>query len=192
MRMISFLNYTGWLAFFAATALFADPASEQTDNAPLSNATSSTAPATALQKTIVFTPPAGWHSTDSKDLLGSVKVMVVGKGEHEFPPSINLGTETYKGTLKQYLKRIKEINASQGHEWKDLGTIRTPAGEASLSQADTKTKWGEVRMMHVILRKDNTVYILTAASLKEEFPKFYKDFFAAFRSLRFNETGNSP
>lgn len=136
---------------------------------------------------VLFTPPSGWKSADPKSLLPHVKAMVVGKGVHEYPPSINLGTESYPGTLKQYLKRIKEINTSQGAYWKDLGTIQTKAGKASLSQVDKKTEWGEVRMMHVILNKDGTMYILTAASLKDEFPKFYKDFFSSLSSLRFNQ-----
>jgi hypothetical protein len=136
---------------------------------------------------VIFTPPEGWRVADAQALPASVKIMVVGKGAHEFPPSMNLGTENYTGTLKQYLKRIKEINYSQGLEWKDLGMIRTEAGDASLSQVDTKTQWGDVRMMHVILLKNETVYILTAASLKEEFPKFYKDFFKSLRSLKINE-----
>ncbi len=133
-----------------------------------------------------FTPPQGWKFAETKDLPTSVKVMVVGKGTHEFPPSINVGTEAFTGTLKQYLKRVKEINTSKGNEWKDLGTITTQAGEASLSQADSKTQWGDIRMMHVILNQNNTIYIVTAAASKEDFPKFYKDFFNAFRSIRFN------
>lgn len=136
--------------------------------------------------TALFTPPEGWRIADPKALPPSVKVMVVGKGQHPFPPSMNLSTENFSGTLKQYLKRIKTINDAQGAEWKDLGSIRTEAGDASLSQVDSKTQWGDVRMMHVILLKDNTIYILTAASLKEEFPKFYKDFFSSLRSLRIN------
>lgn len=140
-------------------------------------------------ETVMFTPPEGWRLADKTLLSPSVKTMVVGKAKanSEFPPSINLGTETYSGTLKQYLKRIKEINNSQGAEWKDLGMIRTEAGDASLSQVDTKTQWGNVRMMHVILLKEGTAYILTAASLKEEFPNFYKDIFNSLRSLRFEK-----
>lgn len=136
---------------------------------------------------ISFTPPQGWRFADTIALPANVKTMVIGKGASEFPPSINLGTEQFSGTLKQYLKKIKEINASQGIEWKDLGMIRTEAGEASLSQIDTKTQWGEVRMMHVILSREGMVYILTAASLKDEFPNFYKDIFNSLRSLRFEK-----
>ena len=133
---------------------------------------------------IFFTPPLGWHLADAGVLPSHVKIMVVGKGPSAFPPSMNLSTEPYKGTLKQYLKVIKNMNDAQGYEWKDLGSIPTEAGKASLSQVDTKSQWGEVRLMHVILLKNNTIYILTASALKQDFPLFYKDFFAAMRSLR--------
>lgn len=136
---------------------------------------------------VIFNPPDNWHLADPQALPPSVKIMVVGQSSTDFPPSINLGTEKYNGTLKEYLKMIKSINDAQGAEWKDLGTIRTQAGTASLSQVDAKTEWGEVRMMHVILLKEGTAYILTAAALKEDFSKFYKDFFKSMRSLRFNK-----
>lgn len=141
------------------------------------------------KKTLVqFTPPPGWSSADPKALPPTVKSMVVGKGKGNFPPSINLGMEPYNGTIKQYLKIIKAINDSQGSQWKELGTIRTAAGDASLSQVDTLTEWGEVRMMHVILQKEGNIYILTAAAKKDEFPSYYKTFFDSLRSLRFTES----
>lgn len=134
---------------------------------------------------ITFNSPEGWRFADKSSLPPSVKAMVIGKGPSEYPPSINLGAENYSGTLKQYLNRIKEINASQGIKWKDLGTIHTQAGDASLSQIDTKTQWGDVRMMHVILIHEGLVYILTAAALKDEFSIFYKDIFNSLSSLHF-------
>jgi hypothetical protein len=136
--------------------------------------------------TVVFTPPPGWHFADKKELSPRVKVMVIGKGLKEFPPSINLTTEEYKGSLKDYLKIVKEINASKRGQWKKLGTINTAAGKASLSQLDTPSQWGDLRMLHAILLSNETIYILTAAALAEEFPKFHKDFFAALKSLRIN------
>jgi hypothetical protein len=119
--------------------------------------------------------------------------MVVGKGTNEFPPSIALATEEYPGTLKQYLKIIKELNASKGQEWRDLGTIQTGAGNASLSQTDSKSQWGEIRMMHVILKKNGILYIVTAAALKNEFSLYYKEIFSSLRSLKFsaNEIENN-
>ncbi len=136
---------------------------------------------------VLFTPPTGWVVADPKSLLPNVKIMVVGKGARDYPPSMNLTIERFSGTLKQYLRIVKVINENRGDEWKDLGLIRTEAGDASLSQVDTKSKWGTERLMHVILIKDQTVYILTAAALKEEFPKFYKEFFNSLRSLRINK-----
>lgn len=171
------------LAICAISALNTSYATSEATSNPLEQPQPSISASTG--ESVLFTPPSGWKIADQKSLLPSVKIMVVGKGAREYPPSINLGTEIYSGTIKQYLKRIKDINASQGATWKDLGKIRTEAGMASLSQVDKKTEWGEVRMMHVILNKDGTIYILTASSLKEEFPKFYKDFFSALSSLRF-------
>lgn len=136
---------------------------------------------------VMFTPPPNWQLADAKALPSSVKIMVVGKGESDFPPSINLATENYAGTLKQYLKQVKAINSSQGNEWKDLGTIRTDAGDASYSQAIVKTQWGDVKLMHVIFLKNGIIYILTGAALKDDFPKYYKDFFNSFRSLKINQ-----
>lgn len=136
---------------------------------------------------VYFTPPEGWRQAEAKSLSPNVKIMVVGKGKGEFPPSINLAVEPYKGTLKDYLKIVKSINAAKGGDWKDLGKIRTDAGEGSLSQLDTKMQWGDVRMLHTIVSKNNTIYIMTAAALREEFPAYYKQFFDAMRSLHVND-----
>jgi hypothetical protein len=121
---------------------------------------------------------------DPKILPERVKLMVVGQGPSAFPPSMNLSLEPYSGSLKQYLKSVKNTNMAQGYQWKDLGTIRTEAGNASLSQVDTKSEWGSVRLMHVILLKNGVIYILTASALQDEFSQFYKDFFNSMRSLR--------
>lgn len=137
---------------------------------------------------LLFNPPAGWGVADPKILPPRVKVMVIGKGFSQYPPSINLGMEMYSGTVKDYLKMVKSVNDSQGAEWKDLGKIRTLAGDASLSQVDMLSEWGTVRLMHVILKKGENIYVLTAAALKEEFPQFYREFFQSMRSLYFNKS----
>lgn len=136
---------------------------------------------------VMFTPPRDWRYADASQLGKAVKIMVVGQGSSHFPPSINLATETYQGTLKDYLKVMKAINDKDGAAWKDLGTIKTSAGNGSLSQVDLKNQWGEVREMHVVLKKKNTIYILTSAALRDDFAKYYKDFFDAMRSLKINK-----
>lgn len=135
---------------------------------------------------VMFDPPTGWKMADPKALSKYIKIMVVGDTSATFPPSINLAYDPFKGNLKDYLKMVKSYNETQGAEWKDLGTIRTKAGDASLSQVDAKTKWGVERQMQVIFLKDNTAWILTCAALKEDFSKYYKDFFEAMKSLRIN------
>lgn len=140
----------------------------------------------------LFTPPTGWFLVDpnkdlpdSKKSFSSVKVMVVGKPKGtSAPPSMNLSSQPYPHSLKQYLKNIKEKNEAEGYEWKDLGTIQTLAGNASLSQVDTKTQWGTARFMHVILLKNKTIYILTASAPAEDFSFYYKDFFNSMKSLK--------
>lgn len=134
--------------------------------------------------TAIFTPPEGWQYAEAKSLPRHVKVMVVGKGAHQMPPSINLGYEEYNGTLKDYLKIVKEINESQGDQWKDLGMIDTQAGPGNLSQVDIQSEWGKLRLMHLILLHDKVVYILTVSALKDEFSKFYPVFFQTIKSFR--------
>ena len=136
---------------------------------------------------VMFTPPQGWRYADADKLGRAVKIMVVGEGSSHFPPSINLATEPYQGTLRDYLKIMKKINDVEGSTWKDLGTIKTNAGQASLSQVDIKNQWGEVREMHVVLKKKNTIYIVTSAALKDDFSKYYKDFFESMKSLKINK-----
>ena len=130
-----------------------------------------------------FTPPSGWKKTEYAELGSHVAIMVVGKGNQEYPPSMNLVIEPFKGTVKDYLKIVKAYNEKKGDRWQSLGEIKTAAGMASLSQVDAKTQWGDERLMHVILKKEDNIYILTAAALQPEFATFYKDFFTAFRSL---------
>ena len=137
------------------------------------------------EEIVTFTPPKNWRMADISQLTYShVKSMVIGQSPSIFPPSINLCSEPYKATLQEYLKMVKNRNRAQGNEWKNLGVIQTEAGNANLSQVDIPSQWGNIRHMHVILVKNENVYILTAAALKNEFSLFYKNFFAAMRSLK--------
>jgi hypothetical protein len=157
-------------------------------------AESESEPATGLGATsegvrATFIPPDSWRFADTKILPEHVHIMVVGKGKEAYPPSINLATEEYGGTLNNYLEIVRKINDVPDSHWKSLGNIATKAGDANLSQVDTRSEWGEVRMMHTILLRDGIVYIMTASALKSEFPHFYKEFFASMRSL--NIEGNA-
>jgi len=134
---------------------------------------------------VSFTPPEGWHMAEESSLSKRVKVMVIGTSAKGFPPSINMAVEdNFKGSVQQYMKVVKSICDNKGNTFKNLGTIKTDAGIGNLSQVDAKSAYGPLRMMHVILIKDGTVYIATATALAEEFPLFYGAFFKAFKSLK--------
>lgn len=133
----------------------------------------------------VFTPPKGWRAADKKDLSPHVKILVVGpKLQNEMPPSMNLMIEPFNGTLKSYLKNVKKINDAHGDAWKDLGSLKTKAGEASLSQVEIRSKWGGEKLMHAIIVKNGYAYVLTATAAKNEFGRFYQQFYSALRSLQ--------
>jgi len=134
---------------------------------------------------VTFVPPEGWKSVDAKLLSPNVKALVIGQAG-TYPPSINLATENYSGTFKEYLKIVRSIGERKGTNWRDLGAFKTNAGEGRLTQLDTKSEWGDTRMINLILLKDGTVYILTAAALKSDFAAYYQVFFDTLRSLQIN------
>lgn len=173
------LSSVAWSIYLTIYCLF------NTVNLACLNAEENSGERKAIEKHIVtFVPPQGWRYADKKILPDHVQVMVVGKGKSAYPPSINLATEEYSGTLDGYLKIVKKINDVPGSNWSVVGTITTKAGEANLSQVESLTEWGEVKMMHTILNKDGVIYIMTASALKSEFPFFYKEFFASMHSLQ--------
>lgn len=141
-------------------------------------------PSNACEELMMFTPPSGWRFAEVTSKLKNVRTMVVGTGKRELSPSMNLMVDTYAGTPKEFLKFAKALTEAKGEQLKDLGSIQTEAGKASLLQVDSKTEWGDLRMLQVVLLKQGMVYVLTAAALKEEFAQFYPEFFKALRSLR--------
>lgn len=130
-----------------------------------------------------FTPPAGWGLADESKLPPSVRCMVIGKGKGSFPPSINLAVEPFAGTTEDYLKIVKRLNQKNEGHWRELGPLKSAAGTLQLSQLDSSSEWGSVRMIHAIIVADGNAYILTAASIKEEFFNYQKDFFRSFSSF---------
>jgi hypothetical protein len=146
---------------------------------------SSTAPIKNSPGMALFIPPKGWRAADQKDLSPHVKVLVIGpKLQNDMPPTMNLMIEPYDGTLKSYLKNVKKINDSHGEDWKDLGSLKTKAGDASLSQVEVRSKWGGEKLMHAIIVRNGYAYVLTATAAKAEFGRFYQQFYNALRSLQ--------
>ncbi len=130
-----------------------------------------------------FQAPDDWTLLEPEQLPKSIIMLAKGAGKREVSPSINLAKENVTLTLREYLKVVREINEAEGRNWKELGTIQTASGPASLSQCDYTDQWGDSRMLHAITVQNNTAYILTASALKEEFPDHYELFFQSIQSL---------
>ncbi len=131
-----------------------------------------------------FTPPQGWEIADPKTLSPRVKIAFIKNTGKGFCPSINLATEETSASLNDYLKAVKAIHEQdRNNHWRALGKVRTQAGLAQLTEIDSSSQWGPIRILQLIFMKDGSAYVLTAAALKEEFSDYYKEIQSAFRSL---------
>lgn len=130
-------------------------------------------------------PPKGWDLADPKFLSKSVQIAFLKKRATGFCPSLNLAVEKVNVSLPEYLKAVKNIHENNHrNRWRQLGKVRTASGIGQLTEIDTTTEWGAVRMLQLILIKNSVAYVVTAAALKEEIAQFYKEFQTAFRTLQ--------
>lgn len=131
-----------------------------------------------------FIPPEGWEIADPKTLAPQVKIAFLKASKKGLCPSINLAIEETPATLSEYLKAVKTIHEqNRNNQWRTLGKVHTPAGLAQLTEIDSTSEFGPIRILQLILIQEGHAYILTAAALKTEMPDYYKDFQRAFRSL---------
>ncbi len=131
-----------------------------------------------------FIPPEKWEVSDPRSLSPKVKIAFLKKGGNGFCPSINLAIEETNASSSEYLKAVKAIHEQDRNtQWRALGKVRTGAGHAQLTEIDSTSEWGPVRILQLILVKEGHAYVMTAAALKEDISKYYKDFQAAFRSF---------
>ncbi len=130
-------------------------------------------------------PPKGWDLADPKLLSKSVKIAFLKKNMGKFCPSLNLAVEKVNVSLSEYLKAVKNIHENNHrNRWRQLGKVRTASGVGQLTEIDTDTEYGSVRMLQLILIKNSVAYVVTAAALKEEIAQYYKEFQTAFRTLQ--------
>jgi len=137
-----------------------------------------------LAKVPLFVPPENWELLDPTSLPPCVKVSFSGKSSKSYPPSINLAQEEIKCSAVEYVKIVKKIQVENPtHRLRDLGKIKTRSGEGRLLEIQQPTSDGPMRLLQLIFIDNQTAYILTAASLKEEFPKYTHDFQKALESF---------
>lgn len=141
-----------------------------------------------------FSPPKNWEIATPENTATHVKIGFIGPSKNGFSASLNLATEQVGDlSLPDYIKAVRAIYERSPHNrWRQLGKIRTKAGESSLTEIDTKTEWGDIRLMQMIYLKDKVAYIITAAALKEEFGSLTRDFQRAFQSFNISEDLFTP
>ncbi len=131
-----------------------------------------------------FLPPSDWELADPSTLSPHVLVGFIGKNTSGFRPSLNLAEEEVDISMDEYLQVVKKIHEKHPHtRWRDLGRFTCKAGVGRLTEIDTRTEWGEARLLQMMVLHENKVHILTAAASKEEFPQLYIAFRDAMRSL---------
>ena len=124
----------------------------------------------------IFIPPPNWEMIDAKALSPKVVVGFVKKSKAGFCPSMNLSIEQVDLPLHKYIQEVKKLHEKdRTTRWRDLGSIKTESGLGRLTEIDSKSKWGDVRMLQMILVKEGKAYILTTAAPKEDFATFYPD-----------------
>lgn len=134
---------------------------------------------------LLISPPDGWKTALKETLPKRIKLMLVGQGKGFFPPSIHLGIEPYPGTHQEYLRMVKHVNTTFGDKTRELGEIDTPAGKGLLIQVDSKNNFGPLRLLHFVLIRERTVFVLTGVSLQAESGSLMSTFLKVVQGLRF-------
>ncbi len=136
-------------------------------------------------KECTFLPPKGWEIAQLKTPSPHIKIGFVGKGSGEFRPSLNLALEEgVDVSLKEYVKAVKELQmAESGAAIRDLGPFSMRCGSGRLLEITNPSPWGELRILQALFVEEKNAYILTAAVLKKDFPKFQKELLESLGSL---------
>lgn len=141
------------------------------------------------QPTAYFHPPETWKEMDPRSLPSSIKIGYVGKGKKHISPSINLATEDITGMSQQeYTDLVKNLHKSNPlTSWRKLGSLKTLAGKAHLSEITRENPAGKIKMLQCILVKDKLAYVMTGGSSPEEFGALRKEFLSCFQSLTLSQ-----
>jgi hypothetical protein len=131
-----------------------------------------------------FTPPTGWEIAQLKNPSPHVKIGFIGIGSTPFRPSINLASESVDVSLKEYVQAVKKIQMEDPTvQWRDLGKLSMKGGLGRLIEMTNSSPFGQIKILQAFLLKGDTVYILTAALLKEELAQFQTDLLKSFQSM---------
>ena len=132
-----------------------------------------------------FIPPSNWRLADPKKLSPMVEMCFLGKGKTSFYPSVNIATEAIDISGKEYISIVVKMHKDDPNiEFRTLGKIKTKAAVADLFELTTKTSFGTVKMLQMIVVKDNNAYVLTGSMHIDEFKTLSRSILKAFQSFQ--------
>jgi hypothetical protein len=139
-----------------------------------------------LASVCTFVPPEGWECVKNPAPSSYVQIGFLGEGDASTPfrPSLNLAIEETHLSLKEYLKVVRELHETEMNvRWRDLGQLTFHAGQGRLTELTSHSPCGEVKMLQGIFVSGGHAYILTGATLKEEFSQHQSKLLSSIRSL---------
>jgi len=132
-----------------------------------------------------FIPPDNWKLADPKKLSPMVEVCFLGKGKTSFYPSVNIATEEIDISAKEYMSIVVKMHKNDPNiEFRALGKIKTKAATADLFELTTKTNFGLVKMLQMVVIKDKKVFVLTGSMHIDEFKTLSKSILRTFQSFQ--------
>lgn len=134
------------------------------------------------QELIYFTPPPDWTSAQ----LSSGKRGFVAHSTEHTRPSLYLSVERSTLSYSDYLKSVQRIYTSiPKTSWRKIETLLTKAGSGTLTSIDMDTPHGMLRILQLLLQKQDRMIILTASTTQTQFPSYYPLLLETFRSLSY-------
>ncbi len=128
----------------------------------------------------IFTPPENWQIQFSQYNNKYRKISFVEKTyKKKLYPSIILSIE--ENVSKNYLSSVKNLHKKNNHSIKDLGDINTLSGNAHLLEISIQE---DLKILQLILLKNNIAYLLTTSCDINDFPKHANDFKKSLFSLQ--------
>jgi hypothetical protein len=141
-----------------------------------------------LEKYAYFSEPKGYEIVNPKAYTKCIKIGFIKKKLNSFSDSINLATQITSLTLNEYIKEVeKTINQDNNSKWEKIGFLKTKNLNIYLAKIEKNTKFGKVKMLQMYYLENEIAYVLTLASLKEDFLNNLKEFNSVIDSFRLTD-----
>jgi hypothetical protein len=138
-----------------------------------------------FEKYAYFSEPKGYEIVNPKAYTECIKIGFIKKKLNTFSDSINLATQITSLTLDEYIKEVeKTINEDNNSKWEKIGFLKTKNFNVYLAKIEKNTKFGKVKMLQMYYLENEIAYVLTLASLKEDFLNNLKEFNLVLDSFR--------